>query len=153
MKSLLGIILRSKCKFRKGVKALRKLLPTWLALMNSSRRFRQIPKWRIASIWLRWLITLLNVFLFFFFFTPPTTSSNHRRCVQNPWCCLSESVSCIQVWQLAQAWGKHIIRTDVVKPNPCTKPRQVCTVYRNWRLLKLIWTSSKLCKIRQTLLY
>lgn len=64
MKSLLGIILRSKCKFRKGVKALRKLLPTWLALMNSSQRLRQIPKWSIASMRLRWLITLLNVFLF-----------------------------------------------------------------------------------------
>lgn len=68
MKSLLGIILRSKCKFLgKGVKALRKLLPTWLALMNSSRHLRQIPKWRIASVWLGWLITVLNITRFFFF--------------------------------------------------------------------------------------
>lgn len=44
MKSLLGIILRSKCKFRTGVKALRKLLPTWLALMNSALRLRRNTK-------------------------------------------------------------------------------------------------------------
>lgn len=79
MKSLLGIILRSKCKFRKGVKALRKLLPTWLALMNSSQRFRKIPKWSIASMRLRWLITLLNVFLFF-----KNTSFNLKQSYSEP---------------------------------------------------------------------
>ena len=100
MNSLPGIILRSKCKCRKSGKALRKLLPTWLALMNSSQRLRQIPKQRIASMWLRWLITLLNVFLLFFslsFLRPPSTSSNHWRCVQNPCCCLFESVLWIGV--------------------------------------------------------
>lgn len=104
MKSLLGIMLRSKCKCRKSVNELRKLLPTWLALMNSSRHLRQIPKCRTAFIWLRWLITLLNGFLFFL--TPPSTSST--RCVQNPWCYLSETVFWIQVWELEGAWGAHL---------------------------------------------
>ena len=107
MKSLLGIILRSKCKCRKSVKALRKLLPTWLALMNSSQRLRQIPKWRIASMWLRWLITLLNVFLFFFLHLLQPQAITGGVC-RTRGAYLFESVLWIQVWRLAQARGAHM---------------------------------------------
>lgn len=108
MKSLLGIILRSKCKFRKGVKALRKLLPTWLALMNSSQRFRQIPKWSIASMRLRWLITLLNVFLFF-----KNTSFNLKQSYSEPVMLLVWNSA---VNSSAEPMQKRLVITTEAKP-------------------------------------
>lgn len=108
MKSLLGIILRSKCKFRKGVKALRKLLPTWLALMNSSQRFRQIPKWSIASMRLRWLITLLNVFLFF-----KNTSFNLKKSYSEPVMLLVWNSA---VNSSAEPMQKRLVITTEAKP-------------------------------------
>lgn len=106
MNSLPWIILRSKCKCRKSGKALRKLLPTWLALMNSSQRLRQIPKLRIASMWLRWLITLLNVFVFFLFLN---TSFNLKQWLE----VCAEPVlllvwKCAVNWSATQARGAHM---------------------------------------------
>lgn len=97
MKSLLGIILWSKCKFRKGVKALRKLLPTWLALMNSSQRLRQNTKVEDC-------IHVIKIINYSFicipsFLTPHSTSSNHRRCVRKPCYCSLESVVNCGCWQ------------------------------------------------------
>lgn len=153
MKSLLGIMLRSKCKWRKSVKALRMLLPTWLALMNSSQRLRQKPKWRTAFIWLRWLITLLNVFLFLFFYTSFNLKQSHEVCAEPVvllvWkCVLNSSVA------VGTSTGSPLaISADAVKSKPCAEVRRGCIqVPAAWCKID-IWMFKRRCRIKQTPAY
>ena len=104
MKSLLRIILWSKCKF-KGVKARRKSLPTWLALMNRSRHLKQIPKWSIPSMWLRWLITLLSMCSFFKHLLQPQVITRSAFKTHDAAC--FKDVLWNRVWWFARAWGAN----------------------------------------------
>lgn len=65
-RALLGIMLWSKCKWRRSVNAARKPLPTWLLLMKSvfgitgTEKKKEIKKGRATFMWSRWLIILLR---------------------------------------------------------------------------------------------